>query len=769
MSASTLPFEAPRPVAQKVSRLRTLVRLYVLAEGLAATAAAAFAAFWAALLIDWSFEPVPAVRMVLWAVAVAVLAVVGWRSLGRRLFASLRSDSLALLVERRYPHLGEGLITTVQAAAATGELPIHRQLIDATARRAADGMDQVALANIFDFRPLVRKSLLAAALGVAIALFAALAPGAFAVWVSRMRLSPELWPRQVALTVVGFDRANNRTINVARNDEYQLEVLASLVDGHQAPAVVEIRWRRPSDGVRGAGPMVRIGEARPGRDAAQRYSYAFKVASDLEFDVIGGDDRVRNLRLHAVERPAVTHVALDVTYPEYMNRAPRTVAVSGRAELPEGASAVCRIVANKPLESARIHDPSAQTDLVATMTPDRPQEFTFPINAAASDRVFLIMLHDADSVENREPIRLPLAVLPDSPPELAVQLRGIGTAVTPQARIPLAGKVSDDYGLTDAWFEYQVDQEPPAPRPLAAPVAGAIDHRLNEAFDLAEVDPQTNRPRVDLKPGQQFTLTVKARDAYDLVPEGPADDARAPTAETTPAAARTGASARFRLDVVTASELRALLEKRELGLRERFEAIFEKMQGVDELINRIDLAQAAKPADDDAQAAADPATETLERVGPRERELGRIAGSRQSATQLAFETGGVAAGFDDILAELENNRVDTAELHERLEQGISAPLKEIGGKLLPALEERLGALQAVLEAADDRAGASLAACQAESGEIIVAMRRVLDRMLELESYNELVELLRGIVSDHQNLKERTQDEQKQKLRSLLED
>lgn len=771
MSATALPFEAPRPVARKVSRLRLLVRAYVLLEGLAAAAAVAGAAFWLGLGIDWLFEPASALRVVMWALVAAALAVVAWRYLGRRLFASLRSDSLALLVERRYPQLAEGLITTVQAAAAPDDAAIHRQLIDATARRAADDMSSVDLLRVFDFRPLVRKSLVAAALAAGVGVFAFGAPEAFSFWIARMRLTPELWPRRVELTVVGFDRAQDGAINVARNDEYQLQVLASIVGGHEAPAVVEIRWRRPSDGVRGGGPMLRIGEAQPGRDEAQRYSFDFKVGADLEFDVIGGDDRIRNLRLHAVERPTATRVAFDVTYPKYMQREPRTIVVSGRAELPEGATAVCRIEANKPLESVLVHDPAEQTDLTATVTADRPQEFSFPVDGSSADRVFLITLHDADGVENREPFRLPVAIVPDQQPEVAVQLRGIGTAVTPQARIPLAGKLTDDYALTDAWFEYEIDQEAAERRPLATQPTGLAEQRMAEAFDLTETDPQTNRPRVDLKPGQQLALTVKARDAYDLEPPA-TDSSLAAKSTTTDTTGHIGSSGRFRLDVVTASELRALLEKRELGLRERFQAIYEKMQGVDDLMGRIDLARAAKPADDGPDASPAPAESPADdaaAVGPVERDIGRIAGSRQSATQLAFETSGVGEGFDDILAELENNRVDTVELHERLEQGISAPLKEIGGRMLPALEERLAAVQAALEAKDPRAAQSLVAARGESAEIVAAMKRVLDRMLELESYNELVELLRGIVGDHQELKERTQEEQKQKLRSLLEE
>src|SRR5690606_8320085 len=132
-----------------------------------------------------------------------------------------------------------------------------------------------------------------------------------------------------------------------------------------------------------------------------------------------------------------------------------------------------------------------------------------------------------------------------------------------------------------------------------------------------------------LKPGQKLSLVVRARDAYDLGDEP-----------------HVGASQRFQLDVVTASQLRALLEKRELGLRQRFEAAYDKMVGVRELLDRVDLAatsgdaddseDAAKPGEGSADADAPGASDRL-----AQRDLSRIAGARQSGTEIAFETSGV--------------------------------------------------------------------------------------------------------------------------------
>jgi hypothetical protein len=174
-----------------------------------------------------------------------------------------------------------------------------------------------------------------------------------------------------------------------------------------------------------------------------------------------------------------------------MGREPQSVPISGRAELPEGARAVCRVEANKPLESVEVRDAAEQTDLTAEVSADHPKQFRFSIEPAEGDRVFLIVMHDVDGVENRDPFRLPLSVVPDEPPEASVQLRGIGTAVTPQATIPLAGRLRDDYGLEEVWFEYQIDDGPTQRRPLRTQPEGLGDLPMTEHFDLSEADPET--------------------------------------------------------------------------------------------------------------------------------------------------------------------------------------------------------------------------------------------------------------------------------------
>ena len=755
MSSATLLLQMPKLVSRKVRLLRWLVRLYVGLEGLAALALVLGISFWVGLWIDWTFEPSPALRIVLSAgvlLATLYVAVRYWLS---RAFARLPNTSLALLVERNYPELNGSLVTTVEAAAPrraaphSQDLPIEKKaLLQQTSQAASAAMPGIQLRRIFCFRPLVWKSCVAITLVGSVCAFALLQSETFGFWLDRLQLSTAPWPRRVQLSVVGFEQRGGELVaNVARDDDFQLQTYASILEGHSSPEQVEIRYRL-EDGRRGRHSMTQVGEALPGRDASQGFQYNFrKVVDDLWFDVVGGDDRIRSLRLHVVERPQIYRTAIECEYPAYLERPSRSIPFSGRVELPEGARAVCLVESNKPLSQVTVHDPAQQYDLAAQLDSKSPQEFRFGFDVGKEDLVLLVTMRSQDGVENRDPYRIVISALGDEPPEVAVQVRGISSAVTPQATIPFIGRILDQYGIEEVWFEYQVDQESPERRSPVSQPEGRLDFSQLEPFDLAQSGFQTKRRLVNLQPGQKLSLAIQARDAYDLQGK-----------------THIGSSQRFLLDVVTESELRARLEKRELGLRQRFEAIHEKMTGNQGLLTRLRVEQ--PPTNEPPSTDAQPDPDEQQRL--RKRDRLRIGGALQNVTQTAYETLGVSEGFEEIVEELINNRVETEELKRRLVAGIAEPLREIGGKMMPSLEGKIQVLQVAFDGPQSWVK-SHRQTLAEGEAVLEAMQQVLDRMLELESYNELVELLRGIVSEHQQLQEETKAERRRKLRSLLDE
>src|SRR5262249_36554475 len=128
----------------------------------------------------------------------------------------------------------------------------------------------------------------------------------------------------------------------------------------------------------------------------------------------------------------------------------------------------------------------------------------FAVETLDSDKTLLFRLHDTDGIRSREAVRLSLAAIPDEPPQVNVQLKGIGTAITPQARLPAAGDISDDYGVAKAWFDFHVDETPPKQLPLTATFDEREKVAIAEALELRDLE---------LQPKQKFHWAVQAADS----------------------------------------------------------------------------------------------------------------------------------------------------------------------------------------------------------------------------------------------------------------
>jgi len=752
MAQLTLQHDVPPLVERKLAQVRRGIRAYVWLEGLTAVVITLAIAFWCGLLLDWLFEPRPAVRLAA-IVAVGMLAVwVLYRHLLRRAFVRLPNASLAILLERHFGQLKDHLLTAVDMATADGEsAAYHPELVARTHQAAAAATADLDARELFRRGPLLGRVFLALVLVASIPLFAFAARDAYSFWLQRLALSPELWPRRVHLEVVGFppDAEGRRTHKMARDDDFELVVHAS-VDNFIAPDEVQIR-SLSADGGRGRDTMIRVGDAVPGRDAFQLFRYEFQdVADDLKLDVVGGDDRVEDLHLQIVERPELVNMQIECVYPEYLHRPARRIPVTGGMRIPEGTKLTFDASSTKPLTQVRIND--SRTPQVVSL--DDPQghldQLRWEYGKMKADDVVAIHIMDTDGVTCREPYRVSLSVIPDELPQVNVRLAGIGTAITPEAVIPLAGKVSDDYGLDRIWCTYQVNDGPSRERLLIRQPGGKQEESSLGAFDTRGADLPAGRRAIELKPGQTLFLALRATDLYDLSD-----------------APRVGSSQQFALDVVTVPQLLALLERRELELRQRFEADFAKMTDTRNLLSRVDFSDADETSAEDHPADATITPESATQRALARRRL-RVAGALQNVTQSAHEVQGLAEAFDNIHDQLQNNRVDNPDLMTRITEHIAQPLHQLGEHSMTHLESQLQLVNERI--ADATAGPpALADSRRQADEVLVEMQQVLDHMLELESYNEVVGLLRDIIDDQKTLNQRTKQQQSERLQDLLDE
>ncbi len=773
-SIETRPQLAPA-VQWTLGSLRTWIRCYVWLDGLAAAVAWLGAAFWGTLAIDWFFEPPAAVRVIMLAVAGCVLAGLLLGRIGRRAFVRLSDSNMATLLERRYGQLDDSLLTAVVLTQRHAD-PSQRnpaqcnpEMLERTCRQAARRIQEVGLPGVFDPAPLLRSLTSAVLLAGSVAAFVLLCPDAFGTWMRRsLAMSGELWPRKTLLEIEGFDRGVEK---VARGADFEVIAMAHTrwpddqphgrLERPVVPQTIQVRYRIEG-GRRDRESMSRIGVARPDRHEFQKYAYTFQgVLSPITFDLIGGDARIKDLRIQVVDSPTIDRMELDYYYPQYMGRGTRTFPFTGVMEVPLGTQIVARAEANKQLVGVRIEmvrgeESLAQQVLEAADLATDGRSFQHALPPLYADATLLFTLSDTDGITGREPFRLALVAIADELPQLAARLHGIGQAITAKARLPVVGEVTDDYGIRRVWFESKVDDEAPAEHEIGAPSDRPLTLKLDPASPRAalEVEP------LGLTPSQKLLVTVKAVDHYDLAEEP-----------------NIGSSERWLLEVVTPEQLRSMLEQRELVLRQRFERIIQEVTETRDLLMRIEFG--VPPADEkketDKETAEEKAADGSEpgdepsdepAVTTPERQLVLRTRHAQLALQNsrknAHETRGVAEAFDDVRRQFVNNQIHNQELVIRLEQRIADPLHRIADERFLELQLSLARLTEKLE--DDVLGPRRCDLAREKADdVLLEMHKVLEEMIELEDFNEALELLRAIIELQEQLGEETKQRHKQKL------
>lgn len=507
--------------------------------------------------------------------------------------------------------------------------------------------------------------------------------------------------------------------------------------------------------------------------------FVTQLREPVQIEVLAGD--YRNLQpwlVEIVDVPGLDSIQLQCAYPEYtgwnQQRETAVTVTGSELPLPEGTAFQLSARSAKPLQSARIvterfeiegdrvssrvvffdgrGDSVSGTALIAadgvTITAGfrvlttaeseslsavvaaggdsseslgtiNPQQLAIPPNTSLR-----FSLHDMDDVKSASPETLRIAGVRDVPPVVVAQMTGIGNSITKRARIPVAGRLRDDYGLQSARFEFQVDDETGwRPRNFrTTPQPGSTDYSLSrsadEAWEFFEVQP------LELSEGQSLTLSVVAADGNPS--PGPGVTRSAPLA----------------FQIVSDDELLSILYTREIGLRTRFEEVIGQLEDI-----RRDLEfhrQVAVRADAAGAAAAETDLASLATCGSR---------SGNSLRRQANELSAIIESFEEIVRQLVNNAIP---LHnaETMQAGIVDPLKQARDSAIPQVDRAVAAFRA---AVTERQPAAELAGQAEQeiSDLIAALRGVLDNVRDLAEFHEALRDLKQLSEEQQRLMEET--------------
>lgn len=787
----------PRRIRSLLGALRLRIRAYVLLEGLAVSLVWLGITFWAGLALDYlpilvgASELPREARVALLAVIGAVLAWILYRWILRRSTVPLGDGSLALLLERRFSTFRDSLVTVVELSRRPEHATsFHAGMLRSTQEEALSRLTQVRLGRIFKWSPLLLRVAAAAGLAGSIGLLATGAPDVFRLWTSRLYLlQDEPWPRSARVEVVGVrvlrgeDQSTplgasqitpfvDQKLKVAKGSNVQLIARAST-EARVVPDYCVVHYRSV-EGPRGHVEMVDYRSAEGAREYTFQNSPFKSMRASLDFDLVGYDHRVRGYEIEVVPSPAVIETRIDATFPAYIDRLPLEGEewVKGM-KLPRGTRLRLVMETNKPLTKVVIQKggstaggaeipgssgTSATADAETIDIAGEATSFSYELANLDADFAIEVSLLDTDGIPSERPHHVRIEAVADHAPEVDSLLAGIGTAVTPDAVIPLRGTVVDDYGVARTWFEIYLDGEPH--KQLASRIRQG---KIEDQVDLREE--RAKEKGLEVHAGQKLVLEVQAEDRCDLAGQPK----------------NVGHGSPHELDVVTPDDLLRILEREELGLRQRFELIHEEMGETRDTIARVhrsfigksepvadepedaaggnDTGRDARGSDGTGTAAA---KKTPEQKAAAFREL-HAQRAHPRVEKSAGETLGVAFAFERIREELINNRViDSEDRKLRLQEQIARPLREIAEQLLPELMETLKQLERQI--ADTPSGTAIAQkALDQSNEVLARMDAVLEKMLDLETFNELVDLVRGILEDQDKLMDDTKTLRKTQL------
>lgn len=731
--------EFDRRILGSLRALAHRLKRRVLIEGLCALAAIALAVAFTQFALDRLLDLGLGPRIALLAVVVGLIGYHIRHRLLRPAGVKVGVDDVAAILERKNPGLRDELISAVSFATTTAVNPNRNspELIASLMQRAERTFVGIKTSDALRHDRHRRF----VALGLC-----AVAAGALAIWWSpdtaaayfarNVLLQDVAWPMRFRISLDGF---KNGVRHHPLGDELTIVATVEADDVGDVPAGLAVEFKS-DEGESIERPMDRRGL---NQFVLNYGALTTPMRLRLIAERVGVDERTEWYRIEAVERPSVRQATIQVTPPEYAETPAYTVpAGQTAADVLRGSTIQIEATLRKPVTRARLVSAGEHVADATLVEPDKVVTRFTPARSGS----YSFDLVDAGGLADLNPLVYSIRVVSDTPPKVRLALIGCGELVLPDAILQVSVEGEDNLGLSSLELRHVV-------RPSAGGDAAATQPVGEGGDGVPGFEPHQTRygrtykwplQPLTLVPGVSLSLMVRGRDFQPAV-----DIARSTT--TAPAdgssdAAKThevgvGESSAYLLRVVTREELLADLGRREQEWRREFEQVIKSQEQLNSRV--MDLHDRAMKGGE--------TPDLLVRYGQEART------QRQQVNRLRT----VQGQFEQILAELETNQLDTPQVRRRLGTGVIAAL----GRLITT---------DVVEAADlgDRLRRRFDAGMADDLErrqtrIVQSLYAILANMLKWEGYNEAVTLLQDIVRLQGDLNKQTQSRLEQEIERLF--
>jgi hypothetical protein len=730
-SAARSLADCRRAVEDRLARVRRRLRGQLLLEGL--TWGAGTAALLAALslAIDRLLRPELTVRLTLLTLAALAMAFVAVRRLRLPIFLRAHDLDLAELLERRQKGLGQRLTTVLQLPNLLEQDPsASPAMVHAAVHEDFAALDRVDLQATFSAARRRNVWLVLTGFVALAAIFCIVDPATAGLWMRRWFGGANVrWPQQSWMTVVGLGDADR--LRVPRGETVVFQVDA-------APEFTSVAggWRLAGRGE----PQFIAGRDRPLSKAPDNVSLKLKMADGTqrlgtfthyaaaqfryelppltepaEITVTGGDDWFGPLKIEPIDRPAVENLTIVAHAPGRSE--PETYRADDAEKqllfLPT-TKLDLEFTATQPVTSARAVIAGTDAGPELERPDDRHCKLSWEMKEPVTFEIQLV----SQSGLSSKPHFVTIGILNDRAPRLTLRSSGVGRRVTPVARVPLHLRAIDDFGVAGLSLDLEetriVDSKP----------ATNTHHPLEEKFsaDAGSKLP----PDVEREP-------VVALAEYALVP-GATVRVRGKASDACVLGTQSAESRWLSFQVVSAEELFYEILTRQREQRARFAKALESAKGQLDALHKV-----AAPTD------AAPLVRT-----------------HQALTRQVWQ---VAGALNGTLQEMTFNDLGSATARELLEKAIIKPLRDLHESPLADVRTKLEVLAAGETIDEERREAALAS----QTTAIEQMQRVLDQMAQWESFVDVVNQLRHVITAQDKIRATTEETQKKQIKDVFDD
>ncbi|HLQ47033.1 MAG TPA: hypothetical protein VK137_19985, partial [Planctomycetaceae bacterium] len=365
--------QLPPEVAACLDGLKARIRKYVLWEGIALAVVVVGLFFWFSLGFDYlvfsvrRLEPPRWLRVGMDLGVLSGLTAVALSLIVFRVFRSFRAKSLALVLEKRFPELGDRLVTALEFSEQP-EVPsaLTKAMLERTVLDAVETLKRLDVRSVFDREPLRRALSAAGVLLVSLVAFATTCPEAFGRWrAGYIGLQDEYWPREFGLVATVLAQPGDRVKQFSADGQFKhprgssLVLLFDVPDGKKIPERVELTYRLSNGRGYGRATCFKAGE--------RRFKHAIDdLLEDADFWVTAGDYTNREAyHVQVVDPPRVDSLVAECLFPEHTRKQrfddetgkPVREPITARGtqmSLPVETDFLLRAQSNKPLVRVRL-------------------------------------------------------------------------------------------------------------------------------------------------------------------------------------------------------------------------------------------------------------------------------------------------------------------------------------------------------------------------------------------------------------------------------